>query len=352
MNRLKYIDGLKGFACLMVFLFHFFLAGLGYPLTYIRFFSLFFEGQMCVPVFIILSAFCMTSSCKNIRSENDLQHLILKRYLRLALPTACILLVAGIIHFAGLQWNQEACVLFPECKNLATVMKDNSIFSLIKAILLSPFSICQSWLPQAWMLKFITWGSFLIIILELGTKKIKKNKRYLVCLFWLIITFMLDCFYSCSVIGFILYYYLREKQTNKYDYLISFVCFVGYCLLWYLYNQKIITYDGDIIRTILAFLLICTVIHTRIIKRFLESKIMLWLGKVSFSLYLIHYILIVSLSSFIVVSFHDIGPWILSFMNFLITIIVLLYFSWLSKTYIEDRISAKICNYILLKIES
>lgn len=346
MERIKYLDGLKGLCCFMVFLHHFCWVGLAKDLQSINLFSDFFTGTMCVPVFIILSSFGIGISCeKNLIRTGSVQNIILKRYFRIAIPTAIIILLAAIVHFLGIQWNIEAGNLTGS-RFLSKLMTNSSLVNLVKEMLLSPVGKCLTWLPQGWMLNFVFLGSFLTIILYLGTEKLKETKLFLVCLFWFLFSFFIDCYYACIVFGFFLFKYTK-RENKKYSMSITIVSALLYCVLWYLHYNKIITYDKEVINTILAFFLTTAVFHSGLIQRMLEYKVFLWLGKISFSLYLIHWIVISTVSCNILVHFQSIDGYTLSIVNLLVSTCVLLLVSWMSQKYIEQGIAKTIENKLL-----
>lgn len=350
MQRLKYLDGLKGFGCLMVFITHLKMFGFTHPYEAFSFINEVFFGDMFINVFLIASAYGITSSIHSNRQKGKgLRSLILKRYLRLAIPIAFILLLSAIIHYCGLQWNNEAAALGGN-KLLTEFYSSVTLTGLVKAMLLSPFGQLYGWLSPAWMLKYIFYGTFMTIALVLGTEGIKKWKVYAICIFFAFLFYYIDGRMIFIILGFMLYEYIQTQKKSKYDVWIAMIFFLLYLVLraatYYFHFHR----HGNISYS-LALLLTIAVVHSSPIQKILSSNVMLWLGKISMSVYLIHFILLVSFSSWVYVIFYGQPPFVLSLINLVLSTSFLLFVSWLSQKYIEEKIASPLTQKIIHFIE-
>jgi len=85
-------------------------------------------------------------------------------------------------------------------------------------------------------------------------------------------------------------------------------------------------------------------------KKFLESSIIKFLGEISFSIYLIHFIILCSASSFIYTLFPKTNVFVL--LNFTIYIADCIFLSYLFMRFVDlpsIKLSKKFSNYILKK---
>lgn len=352
MQRLKYLDGLKGIGCLMIFMAHVKMFGFSHPYEIVSVFNEIFYGDMFVNIFMLASAFGITASINsNLKKGNSLRGVILKRYLRLAIPIGIILLITAFIHYGGLKWNMEAYSL-SENEMLTKYYGAVTLSGLIKAIFLSPFGMHYGWMSPAWMLKYIFYGTFACIALVLGTEGMKKWKIYAVCLFFIFLFYYVDGRMMFIFLGFMLYEYLKDKKSNKYDLWIALLFFSLYLALrgatFYFHFHR----HGNISYSLAVFLTI-TVVHSSWIQKILSTKPILWLGKVSMSVYLLHFIFLLSFSSWIYVLLYDLlSPFMLSVVNLFISTIVLLLLSWLSQKYLEEKIAAPLTQKIVHFLEN
>lgn len=349
-TRLPYIDGLKGMGCLMVFLTHFKMFGFSHPYEIFSFVNEIFYADMFVNIFILASAFGISSSIhSNLLKGIGLRGVILKRYLRLAIPIAFALLFSAVIHYCGLQFNKEASAVGGN-QILLNYYQHVSFRGLIKAIFLSPFGNLYGWLSPAWMMKYIFYGTFMTIALVLGTEGLQPGKKYLIGLFFCLLFYYIDARFIFVILGFMLYEYLKEKKPSKYDLSISILFFLLY------FGLRLATYSmhwhrHGTISYLLAILLTVAVVHSALIQRLLSTKVMLWLGKVSMPVYLLHFILLVSFSSWIFIVGQNLAPYVLSLINLGATSTLLLVLAWADQKYIETRISIPMTKAIIKFLE-
>src|SRR5687768_4333751 len=110
LERLAFLDGLRGWAALMVVLSHllvFFVAqtSSAYKGWYWAFPS---DGNLAVFVFFVLSGFALSIGYIQSGRVNILTALCVRRYLRLAIPILCTSLLAYLLHTVHLFYNAAA----------------------------------------------------------------------------------------------------------------------------------------------------------------------------------------------------------------------------------------------------
>ena len=299
MKRIGYIDGIKGIGALMVFLTHYRMMGLFYPNTFFfdnPFFRLIMSGNLAVHIFLLVSGFCVVLSVvdKIQYDMKGLQTIVLKRYFRLALPIAFILLLEGVLYIWGAFPPHNWVLQFGVRESVVDAYQDLSLLKLLAAILLSPLGINCGWLSPLWMLKYIFLGTFLIIIIRIGTSGLSFKLKLFWNLFFIIIFGFISEYYISVLMGNFLYEisFLNKSCNSRIQKSIKEV--IAFLLL--VVGIVLFVYIDKIINFFIAFLLVSSVFISDVMQRFLSRNVFLWLGTISFSLYLIHWPLICSYS--------------------------------------------------------
>ena len=112
-KRIDYIDGLKGLAALSIFTWHFclFSGNLYWPFDFLcsnTVTKFLIDGCVAVCLFILLSGYSngLSMTRKNM-DVNQIRKIIARRYLRLAVPIAPILIIIFIMRYCGMMCNIE-----------------------------------------------------------------------------------------------------------------------------------------------------------------------------------------------------------------------------------------------------
>ena len=357
--RITFLDGLKGIGCLMVFLGHFRLFGFTYPRSLFFnniFVSTLFSGNLAVCLFLIISAFLICNSYKSNRIViGGISRILLKRYFRLAIPIGLILIIISFIHVTGIQFNSEASALNNN-EMLAKMINNVGYRELIKSIFLIPLGFSSNWLKPAWMIKYIFYGTFLALALFKATEKISLNKTVLICVFYSILFYFIDVYYIAIIIGFALFKINETKQERgcKFDKFANIIAFLSFSLFACI---RIITKMYNIppngfINIMNASLIICFVCNCNFCKKILSSRPLLWLGKISFSLYLWHVLVMCTFTSYLYIHTKWMDPSVQCMVLLISSTFVLFTVSWLSQMYIEASWARKIQDKIMYFLES
>ena len=200
-NHLGWIDGIKGIACIIIFVHHFllmFMPGAFYgsrisgagrisrllaesPL------GVLVNGNFCVCLFMMLSGAVL--SYKILQSDNDIHvisEVVSTRYLRLTLPVVAVSAVVFLLMQVpgAFQGNQIAAVTgSPWAAGKYTQVPSIKGFFII--------TLFKTWLQGSdvfstafWMLTYSFYGSFLCVICSLAA--IGRDRRKIIVLFFLI----------------------------------------------------------------------------------------------------------------------------------------------------------------------
>lgn len=371
MDKVHSAESLRGLACLAVVFSHFF--GTFFPqlhnfyssnLPKFEFiesiynspFAFFYSGTGAVFVFFVLSGYVLTLSfLKSKDSKRKLKESLIKRYPRLAIPAifSCVLMWA-VLHFSVdlenvSEWFRSVGSKVP---NLFDAIYSGAIGSFI-------FGEAK-YNPVLWTMQIELLGSLIIYFICF----FQKNNiiKYLFILISILASMSLSFIAFLGILSFILGHFLYFFSRRIPEFVCIFLFIVGlyFCgahneSISYNFFSKIL---GERTYNILNFfgggLIVFASIKSNIIDNFFNKNIFLLLGKLSFSIYLIHIPIMYILGAPIFNMFFSEGFNFLT--SALISIFVSLFFtitfSFLYSRYVDDfaiRFSNKLSNLILNK---
>jgi peptidoglycan/LPS O-acetylase OafA/YrhL len=104
------IDGLRGWAALVVVCFHIFWETFGMIIPYVRnvWTTFFLDGRLAVSVFFVLSGSALSSAYFAGKGRRAVIALLIKRYPRLTIPILATSLILFVLYACGLVANVEA----------------------------------------------------------------------------------------------------------------------------------------------------------------------------------------------------------------------------------------------------
>lgn len=364
-NRIPWINGLKGLACLMVFFHHFFLSF--YPGIYygpeaapktssgidilmgVKPYGFILNGNFAVNIFIMISAFLFALKTMNDDKngkETNLLNVCLQRYLRLMPPVA----IVSVIYYA-LMW-----ILTRTGHNYAGFQSELTPFGVIKHIFLYQwFTNDAKLMGPLWCMYVIFLGGFIAVFLS----KMTKPERKYMPLVYLVISFALmfvDTNYLPVGLGVLLADLycndrLQKVKPKKFLSLALGICLILAGLFFggypsyaapdnfvYGFVQRL---PGNIFLShgVASFLLILGImlLPSTVI---LSSKILGFLGDISFAVFLVHTIYINLLSYYLTDLLSDkMGNYNTGAMIcFAITIILVIGTSVLFHLFVEKKL--------------
>lgn len=337
-NRVLWIDNLKGVLCLIVFFFHYIstfnsLTGFESVDSLLReggYLHILVDGVFAVKLFLIISAYAISKSITNGKNLGDI---IIKRYFRLAVPVGIACILAFLLqHF----YYVDKIELSPSQEWVTAFYPHYSISLLVKNLFFSVVCGYNEYLGVAWMLKYIFWGTFLTIIIKEAIRGRDIRTKIGVLVMFFCISYAVDAHYALISIGVAIEEF--QKYTNKVRMREVFsIIMIAFGIGLHYYNRL------GFISVVAATLIMIGLFIGMRSQTILSSSHLQCLGKVSFSLYLIHCPIIFSLTSFAV--WHIGGGnnvWIL-----LMTILSVLAFSYLFNIIIEKKVSNIIINKIV-----
>tara|TARA_B100000809_G_C15066652_1_gene504423 strand:- start:212 stop:1201 length:990 start_codon:yes stop_codon:yes gene_type:complete len=269
-GRFKGLDSLRGIAAFSVMICHYtHVYNVFYPYNYKDYFG--FEiGGRAVELFFILSGFVIFFSIQGIQSSRQF---LLQRFIRL-FPTywVCLTLTFTTVYFFGLpglevSWK-EALIGFTMVPQLFGVQKvDYSYWTLV---------------PELFF--------YLVISLVIITKT--KNRILEIGAFWLILSFIHIYIFHIKGLGLVLlldyfpFFFsgilFFELKANKSNRIVWVLLFLSYLIGLGRYIHKP---DEMILMTLIYVTYLIFVLKNL---SFLENRVLIFIGKISYALYLIH----------------------------------------------------------------
>ena len=298
--RIQKLDGLRGFLSLMI-VFH------NYDETKLPYFIgenfIIKQSWVLVDLFFMLSGFVIYLNYQNISKYIQLRSFLVKRFVRLyplILYTTSIFLALTLIpnlFFKEVINNPESVtsILY---RTIDTLFLTNSlpIFGVGHGLSING----PSWSLSAEMISYITFGISMLFF-----KKFSQNSLSLIIsslLFSLLVKTELDFSFLRCIISFNLGILLFELNKIKYsvpDYFELIIPIIISVPLFMLNTTSGFTntFHG-IVTSNLAFLIsLIILLKTKgVITKFMEKKIMQYLGKISYSVYLNHFIICILMS--------------------------------------------------------
>jgi peptidoglycan/LPS O-acetylase OafA/YrhL len=331
-HTFEFINGLRGLAALQVVLLHYFSSFL--PMfaragqvahysfeTKLGYSPVFFpiDGFSAVYLFFLMSGFVLAPSF--LKGDSGIGLQVAKRFTRLYIPVAgalvlalalCVLLPSAK-EFAAQQSHSEwVRALFENPLTVPSVLQEflfNSMLSSYQEVSIfhSVFKLApmtHSLDAPLWTIHIEFWGSILVILVCASYRRLPKG------LFWPIFAVLFVCtsydFFSLFLVGFALFtarnHILRCEGTL---YRVAGVAMIAIAIVvsssihpeWF---TPIVTalnriastplFAADVLqRQLCTIALFVGIILLGPNRRWLEGKWVLWLGRISFSLYLVHF---------------------------------------------------------------
>ncbi|MBE9536286.1 MAG: acyltransferase [Proteobacteria bacterium] len=393
-SKLLYLNGLRGIAALIVVSTH--LVTTFYPAVYYGDFSrahnswesivafkfpftLIYAGNFSVCIFFVLSGYVLTYSYQSRSNKPNILALFIRRYIRLTIPILFTSFIAYLFLKNNLFYHQKI-IGVSGAKELSEIYAfQPGIYSMFKEALLTLYtSDSNKYNVVLWTMKVELIGSYMVYIVLRIFSKIKL--RILICL---LLTFIVPNYYFCFVFGVLLYDFNEAYGSIvKFKGSLHKICNIGlmvcamflaaapFCYLPLPINLMPLPEAYKIFYLILlrfsdvpvvvahewgAIITIVLLQNSPILQSFLSGKLFQFLGKISFPMYLLHKIIILSFMSYVfnlfVLSKYEYSydfVFMVSAVLSLLLIIVVSYFI----EYFVDQPGIKISKYAEDKVRS
>ena len=304
-KKALYLESIRGIAAFVVVLHHLVIAFapsvfVHPPFAHAKFFiGALTNGYLSVRVFFVLSGFVLSLSFFRTASKSAVTSAALRRYFRLVVPVCVSVMLAWGILRAGFYFNLQAASVMASDNiartSLVTFAPDSKtgFFAALWAGLAGVFFDNDFALnPVLWTMPVELAGSFLVfaILVLFGTVP-NRGIIYLVLAF-LLHGYFLD--FLCGV-AFCDLYVTREKVRRDFGVPLwgGVLMMCGGVVLatggWaWLAEHTGISLSADVLATLSAGMIVGGGVLSPALQRLLEAKPLVFLGKISFSLYIVH----------------------------------------------------------------
>lgn len=384
--HIGWIDGVKGIACLLIFVYHFILAyfpatyyGEVVPWHYAWESSLYsnpimflVNGNFWVCVFCLISGFLVSYRVLD-KGLGSAPAMIVKRYLRLSLPVFFVSLMVYVMMKLQV-FSNIAATQITQSPWYGLFYKDPvSVWDVFETSFFCDWFLGSTVFSNAfWMLRdlFIGWFlSFILSIVALGSCKQKegngeKTHNFRILIVYIVIGlvyFRLDSLQLCFVLGTIAaYIYMavgKKKLPLPATLLMAAVglYFAGYPSEYEpsgIYKNVELGVNSirgyQVFHMLAAFLLFMVFLYAGVGKKLFDNRLCRYLGKLSFGVYLLHIPILFSVASGVFLGvYHATSKYLLSAgIGFLVSLMVLIAASMVYHHVVEKYIEKGIAGIL------
>ncbi len=366
MKKITYIDGLKGCGALMVYLCHFvfafYYAAYSLETEHLRTkagveillgktpLNLLYNGNFAVELFLVLSGFVLCLGFFRTGEKQRLKAGAKRRYLRLMPPILAVNTAVYILMAAGVYYNSQAAEL---TGSMDWFYGFNHFEPDFWEMLLESLAGCFLWGSNAyngvlWTMPYLFLGA---LVVYLAAALVGKNPfRYIVYAVMIATALVTNIYFTGIFVGFFVCDVVCTrgewiKWYKKHRWL-SWLCFL---LGVYLASYPSIGTDMEgTIYAVLgvprvvpyhlagAGLILVGAVGNEALQKVFGSGPLRFLGRISYSLYLLHFPVIATFSSWFFLKFWDrLGYHLTVGLDFLLTTLLVLGLSFLSERYVE-----------------
>jgi peptidoglycan/LPS O-acetylase OafA/YrhL len=290
--RFRFLDGLRGWAAVVVLLHHLFIDGLpanSFMADRALWAKVFFlNGTLAVSVFFVISGFSLSIRYLETGDGRALGRIAAGRYLRLALPIFAIcavtyvLLVSGLIPPAAQRPSplDQFLGFMPSVDGLLS-------FSLLKVFV--AYSGAESYDPPLWTMTYEFFGSFMVFAL-IAYLRPSRLRTLLLAVLFLLLT-VLQTYFALFVAGILIAdLFPRIGASTAANRAGALLCGAGILLIALPHAWFAAVYLGG------GVCLTAGAVFCAPVRRFFESRLSSFLGWASFPLYLVQAAVIYALA--------------------------------------------------------
>lgn len=371
-KKLLYLDGIRGLAAFSVVISHyiqvFYPAALNgrsqqahskWDIWYGHSpINLFYNGQFAVCLFFVLSGYVLSVNLFKKEHDNDtLLRLVsssaIRRYIRLALPAALSVIIVYLAIITNLFYLQEIWDITWTDMKMNYYILDTNIYTIIKAAIFDPFFRFSShpYNPVLWTMSYELAGSFLVFSFVALFSHMQK--RWIIYLVLSIV--FIQTYFVAFLWGMLLADLLKHKLLNNrkitilallmgiylgsapYTSLLGTIyapidIFTNNLNWWIKFNI-----DPRLLsRTLGATMILFALLRSNLLQVIFAWRPFIYLGQISFSIYLIHFTFLNTFSAFLFSNLINFFNYNLAFIiTFLISMVPLFILSHYYMKYID-----------------
>ena len=310
------IDGIRGWASLIVLLFHAFREMLRriVPEVDNPLLAPLFAADLAVSVFFVLSGDALSLSFFHTGQFGAIDRLVVRRYFRLTVPILMSCFITYLIMKAGFDYHVQAAQILGRQDWLGGFLQFSpSFYECLKYSLIKVYvahTTGSSYSPFLWTMSIEMIGSMLVFLACYLWPRLKRGE--LVCIYLIIGLTMLGSFFSLFFAGVLfstwrqrgVFERLLSNRNHQYAALLA----VAFLLSIYVFAGSLESAHEVLHRLmipILSMALVFCAYSQRWLKAFFSNSLSRFLGVISFPVYLLQFQVLISLMSWLVVRQYE-----------------------------------------------
>lgn len=346
-SKLGFLDGVRGVA-MMIVVFHHFALGFFPAINYMNPekihlgnggaemmiaktpLNIFFNGGFAVSIFFVLSGFVLSYKFHQSGSRRLLTEYAAKRYFRLLLPVGASVVICYLLHLSGLFSHKDMSDITKSHDWLNGLYSDmKGLGDLVKNVFFDVFlNNDNRYNAVLWTMTIEFLGSLLLFsFLALAGNNKKTILLHIIVA--VLILFTDRKFYAAFILGSLISRLFADGFSFpkglkgagiKGFLLVAGIYFSSYPpgsfahqSIWKPLDQILVN-SYDLFHVLGAFCILFVICFDKHFMRFFSIKPFLYLGKISFSFYLIHLAVMCSLGSFIFLQLWKPGTYFIPFL--------------------------------------
>jgi peptidoglycan/LPS O-acetylase OafA/YrhL len=309
--RAAEIDGIRGWASLIVLLYHAFreMLHVAVPAVAEPLLAPAFASDLAVSVFFVLSGDALSLGFFHGARLNSIDRLVVRRYFRLTIPILMSCFVTYAIMKIGIDYHAQAARILGIDDWLGDFLHFSpSFYGYLKYSLLKVYTAHtrqSSYNPFLWTMSVEMIGSMLVFLMCYLWPRLKNGEK--LCIFMVIGLIAIGSFFALFFAGMLFSSWRRRgvlerflaSRLHQYAALVVVaVCLISYALAGNPdSNDKVL--QRLMIPTVSVALVFCAYTQRRL-KAFFCNAFSRFLGVISFPVYLLQFQVLISLDSWLV----------------------------------------------------
>ncbi len=370
-QKLGYLEGIRGVSALLVMIHHFGLAfypaatlGNGAtqhtagiemmfyksPLVFLN------NGAWYVDIFFVLSGYVLSRRFYRTGDRDYLLSATIRRFPRLYLPVATSLLLAYLLLLTGSYYNTNASAVTGS-EWLSRAEGSRGLYHFMAALIYGTmFRGNALYNSSLWTIS-IEWYGSLMVFASLALFGRFRYRVWLFLLLFVLLSFFDESFYAAFALGMLLNATGTPAVQARFSRrvavlgLLAIACFLGgmpppstagaevHAGTFYAgIESEWISRHVSTLNVIGAFLLILALQQSKSLQKVFSVRPIAFLGRISFSLYLVHLLILDSFASWLFVKIDPVFGYTLSVVTVMLTyLIVTLLLADLMTRFVDDK---------------
>lgn len=363
-EKINYLDGLRGVAAINVMIMHFFIILVPAMIYSDRMPShlgnlehifsstplgLIGAGNFSVCIFFVLSGYVLTQKYFRTRDKKIIISGAVRRYIRLFVPVLAATILSFLLASTGVFHYYIETVTVSGNNNYANywTFTPDIADAIKQAVWGSFFTGDDTYNPVLWTMTVEFYGSMLVFAMAL----LFETQRNRWTFYLAAAVFFFNSYYFAFIIGMGLADTFNSKKLmfridNKI--ILSVILFSGLFLgsypvgtvttdsLYGFLNNGLFEIPKLTYHILGAGMIMYVLLNSKWLQQVFSSPVPVFLGKISYSLYLIHFLIISSFTCALFLALHPILPyWIAAFISCFLSVLLIIPLSYLFYKYVD-----------------